>query len=129
MALALAAPAAFAGQLNTSGMNDTGRYDRFLILFKDGTPEHGNAAALKRALDDAGRANGVSVGHMRKLAVGADVIRTDRKLNKAAAEALLRQLAKHPNVVYVELDKLNTIRMTPNDPGYAQQWGYNDADA
>jgi serine protease len=129
MALALAAPAAFAGQLNTSGMDDNGKYDRFLIRFKDGTPEHGNAASLKRALDDAGRANGVGVGHMRKLAVGADVIRSDRKLNKAAAEALMRRLANHPNVLYVELDKLNTIRMTPNDPGYAQQWGYNDADA
>src|SRR5688500_10463981 len=127
MALALAAPAAFAGQLNTSGMVATGKYDRFLIRCSDGTPAQRNAAARKLALDPAGRAHGVDVGHMRERAVAAGVIRTARKLNKAAAEALMRRLAKHPSVMYVELDKINTIVMTPNDPGYAQQWGYNDS--
>jgi serine protease len=126
--MAIAAPAALAGQLDKSGLRDAGN-DRFIIRFADTAPEHRNQASLARVLDDAGRAHGVAVGHVRKLAVGADVIRTDRKLDRRQAEALMRRLANHPNVLYVEVDKINKPLMTPNDPGYAQQWGYNDSDA
>src|SRR5687767_12901107 len=104
-------------------MKADGNYDRFIISFNKGTPEDKDARALQRVLDGVGRAQGVAVGHIRKLAVGADAIRTDRKLNKASAEAFMRRLAANPNVAYVELDKLNKPVMTPNDPGYAQQWG------
>jgi serine protease len=128
-ALALVSPAAFAGKLYTGGLSDGGSYDRFIVRFQKDSPEGRNAAALQRTLGDAGRAQGVAVGHLRKLAVGADAIRTDRKLNRQAAEALMRRIANLPGVEYVEVDRLNRIVMTPNDPGYSQQWGYNDSDA
>jgi serine protease len=127
-ALALASPAAHAGQLLAGGLRDGGN-DRFIVRFDDAAPERKNQAALQRALDNAGRAHGVGIGHIRTLAVGADVIRTDRKLTRQAAEALMRRIAAMPGVAYIEVDKRNRPVMTPNDPGYAQQWGYNDSDA
>jgi serine protease len=126
-ALALATPVAFAGQLNTSGLRDGGNYDRFIVRFQDSTQENRNPAALKRTLAAAGSAQGVGVAHLRKLAVGADVFRTDRKLDKASAVALMRRLANNPNVVYVEVDKLNRILLTPNDTRYSEQWQYFNA--
>ena len=126
-ALALAAPAAFAGQLNTSGMKPDGVYDRFIIRFNQATPEDKDARALQRTLDAAGRAQGVGVNHLRKLAVGADVFKTDRKLGKAAAEALMRRLANNPHVAYVEIDRLNHIVLSPNDTRYSEQWQYFNA--
>jgi serine protease len=126
-ALALAAPAAYAGHLNTSGMKADGTYDRFIVRFNTATPEDKDARALKRTLDAAGRAQGVGVAHLRKLAVGADVFRTDRKLDRASAQALMRRLANNPNVQYVEVDKLNHIVLTPNDTRYSEQWQYFNA--
>ena len=128
-ALALASPAAFAGQLHAGGLRDGGTYDRFIVRFLKSAPEDKNNAALRRTLDDAGRAHGVGVGHLRKLAIGADVIKLDRKLNRHAAEAFMRRLASHPNVDFIEVDKLNRPIFTPNDTSYAQQWGYQDSDA
>ena len=61
----------------------------------------------------------------RRLAVGADVVRADAKLDRAEAETLMRKLAADPNVEYVEVDRLNTIRLTPNDTRYGEQWGYS----
>jgi subtilisin family serine protease len=125
-ALAFAAPA-YAGHVNTSGMKADGAYDRFIIRFNDATAENKDARALQRTLDAAGKVQGVGVGHVRKLAVGADVFKTDRKLNQASAEALMRRLANNPNVQYVELDKLNHIVLTPNDTRYSEQWQYFNA--
>ena len=67
--------------------------------------------------------------HMRRLAVGADVVRADRKLDRVEAETLMRQLAADPNVEYVEVDRLLQALLTPNDPRYPEQWGYQDSDA
>jgi serine protease len=59
-----------------------------------------------------------------RLAVGADVVRSSRKLDRVRAEALMRRLASNPDVEYVEVDKLNKPLGTPNDSSYSQQWGY-----
>jgi serine protease len=125
-ALALATPAAFAGQFNPGGLRDGGN-ERFIIRYNDNSVESRDPAALKRSLAAAGSAQGVGIVHLRKLAVGADVFRTDRKLNRQSAEALMRRLANDPHVKYVEVDKLNHILLTPNDTSYSSQWQYFNA--
>jgi serine protease len=67
--------------------------------------------------------------HLRRMSLGADVVRIDRKLDRVDAETLMRQIAADPNVEYVEVDARMYPALTPNDPNYAQQWGYSDADA
>jgi serine protease len=129
LALILATPAALAGQVNASGMTSGGTYDRFIIKFNDSAPERTLASARQKTLDQVARPQGVKLGHMRRLAVGADLVMTDRKLDRASAESLMRRLALNPNVAYVEIDKLNHPVFTPNDTNYSQQWGYQDSDA
>jgi len=123
LALALSAPA-FAGQVDTAGLTDTGRFDRFIVRFADGTPEAKDATARQHAFDTAAKAEGLGLAHQLRLSIGADVVRADRKLDRAQAERLMRRLASHPDVQYVEVDKLNKAIGTPNDTDYSQQWGY-----
>jgi serine protease len=123
LALALSAPA-FAGQVNTAGLTETGRFDRFIVKFADGSVEQKDATARQRLFDGAGRAEGLGLAHQLRLAVGADVVRANTKLDRARAERLMRRLASHPDVVYVEVDKLNKPSYLPNDSYYSQQWQY-----
>lgn len=145
--LALAGSSAFAAQVNTAGLESNGQYDRFVVKFKENSPEAGNAAVLRRSLQSASagasqmlRAQGlqrglratqadVSARHLRRMSLGADVFTTNRKLRAQEAELLMRQLANNPNVEFVQVDRLLQHTLTPNDTSYSQQWGYFDADA
>ena len=128
LALALSAPA-FAGQANTAGLTDTGRFDRFIVRFADGSIEARDSGARQRAFDGAAQAEGVALSHQLRLSIGADVVRSNRKLDRAQAERLMRRIASHPDVQYVEVDKLNKPFGTPNDSSYSQQWGFFSATA
>ncbi len=127
---AIAAPAFAAERLNLSGLNEAGaKFDRFIVKYRDGSAERTDAGQAKAALVRAAKAGvggkALSVGHLRRTALGADVVKAGRKLDRAEAESLMRQLAADPNVEYVEVDKLNKIVLTPNDTNYSQQWGYS----
>jgi serine protease len=126
LALALSAPA-FAGQVHTAGLSDTGRFDRFIVRFADGSIEAKDATARQDAFDVAGRAEGLGLKQHLHLSIGADVVRADRKLDRAKAERLMQRLASHPGVEYVEVDKLNKPFGTPNDSSYGSQWGFFNA--
>ncbi|KFN51063.1 S8 family serine peptidase [Arenimonas composti] len=145
--LALASTSALAaGQVGTMGLENGQLYDRFVVKYRDGTPEQSSPANLQRALDAASvRANQliqggvaqrggnaaspVTASHLRRMSMGADVIRTSRGLSRADAIALMQQIASHPNVEFVQVDRLMRPAFTPNDTNFSQQWGYTDADA
>ena len=136
IALGLAAPSAFAGaQLNLSGLESEPTHDQFIVQYRKGSAAHGNAAALGRSIEAAARGIAASGGralavrHLRRLAVGADVVKAARALNRAEAEALMRTLAADPDVEYVELDQRMYPVATPNDTRYNDQWHYFDATA
>jgi serine protease len=128
LSLVFAAPA-FAGHLNASALQDGRTYDRFIVRFNKNAPERGNAVARQQLLDAVGRGHGVRIGQLRRLAVGADVIKTDRKLDRAAAQQLMQRLARNPHVDYVEPDAIRRPSFTPNDTNYASQWHYFEAAA
>ena len=133
----LCVPAMAAERVNLAGLQSSEQqgFDRFIVKYRSGSPEQASTASVSTTLKSAaaavpqkdGRALGLQ--HLRRLAVGADVVRSDRKLDRVEAESLMRQLATNPDVEYVEVDKLNHAFLTPNDPSYSQQWGYQDADA
>jgi serine protease len=103
-------------------------YDRFVVRFKTGTVEQGNATARQRAYANAGRDRGVQVREQRHLAAGAELIRTSRKLDYANAQKLMQRLRNDPRVEYVQLDRRMKPMFTPNDTYYADyQWHYFDA--
>jgi serine protease len=117
---------AFAGEANTRDLRDDKAYERFIVRFAKASPEQGDARARQRVLDGAGKPQGLHLGQLRRLGMGADVIHSDRKLNRAQAAALMQRLARDPSVAYVEADVLLQALGVPNDPGYPGQWNLND---
>jgi serine protease len=122
---------AHAGErINLGGLANASQFDRFIVKYREGTAERASPGAAAASLKSAGRAvaatqgRALGVGYLRRMAVGADVVRADRKLDRVEAEALMRQIAANPNVEYVEIDKLNKPVFTPNDTRFGEQFGF-----
>jgi serine protease len=146
---ALAANAAPAPRVNMSAINSATQFDRFIVKYRVGTPEATNSRTLQKSIDSASvnatqmmqaeqakkstKAASINkplkLAHVRKMSMGADVITTSQKLDRASAEIVMRQIAANPNVDYVEIDRILKPTLTPNDTNYPQQWGFQDADA
>jgi serine protease len=138
VALAFAAPAATlaAGSapthptMQTMGPRGERAYDQFIVKFRDGTPEHGSAAARQRVLDGVAHRTGLRIDQVRRMAVGADVVRSDRHLGREEAKSLLVALKRDPRVEYAEIDLPVYPAMVPNDPLYnGNQWHYYEGTA
>ncbi|MFD2368043.1 S8 family peptidase [Pseudoduganella sp. GCM10020061] len=110
----------------------TPRTDRLIVKYKDAAPAGKGAARVPpinaqqlEHLGQSGRAFGATMRQLRSTATGAHVIEVSRKLNRAEAEALARDLkARDSSIEYVEPDYLLQPMATPNDPSYNQQWHY-----
>lgn len=132
----------------TGGLQSGVNFDRFIVKYRAGTLEAKDAAmrqielsaALERARPEiersqvrsanAAKSSGaMSLQQVRRMTKGADVVRLSQKIDRQAAQALMREIAANPSVEYVEVDRLNKALFVPNDPGYAQQWGFNGATA
>ena len=129
------ATSASAGDVSTAGLRDGETYDRFIVKYRDGSVARTNATTLQRSLLGAvsraalGSANGkaVSASKLRRLGIGAELVKTSRKLDRVEAESLLRQLAMDPEVDFVEVDARRYARLVPNDTYYNQyQWHFKD---
>ncbi len=130
--LSASALAAGQGLVHTAGLQSDASNDRFIVKYKDGSAQRGNATALSRSLSAAANAtlHGKALGlkKLRRTALGAEVLSTAKKLNRDEAEVLMRQLAADPSVEYVEVDRLMTASVTPNDTYYNDyQWHYYEA--
>jgi serine protease len=134
--LMLATPA-LAGDLNLSGLDSAPTHQGFIVKYREaaGASAASLAAArttaLSRSLAAAAKAvparNGTAVGlaKVRDLAVGPTLVRSDRALDRAEAEQLMRALAADPSVEYVEVDQILHPAWTPNDTSYSSQWGFH----
>ena len=140
-----------ATHYNLSSLKANGHYDRFIVTWRPGSAERANPALMQQsmgvALDRAGlmRATLGPQGRMqapvqatygRRLAIGADLLRTSRKLDRDEAAALMAQIASNPAVLHVAPDVLRrpvgdiaapaTLRpstLRPSDPQYSDyQW-------
>ena len=125
-----AAPAFAAGQgqVHTGGLQSATSHDRFIVKYRDGSAERSDVTRAKSGLSRAAAAGvggkAVGLSHVRRMTQGADVVKADRKLDRAEAESLMRQIAAAPNVEYVEVDRINKPLLTPNDTNFSQQWGF-----
>lgn len=127
MAVALAgfaSTAAAAGRVDTAGLHsaDQTSFDQFIVKYRAGTSVIAQQDNLARA--GKGAARTMSLGRVRTLSVGGEVVRASRGLDRVEAESLMRQIAADPNVEYVEVDRLMKPLMTPNDTHYGTYlWG------
>ncbi|ATD67053.1 peptidase S8 [Luteimonas chenhongjianii] len=131
LALAALAPASQAtDRLNLGGLQSAEAHDRFIVKYREGSAAQTSPAAVASALRApaariaVGAGQQLRVEHLRRMTQGADVVRTSRKLDRADAESLMRQIADDPDVEYVEVDKLNQAFWTPNDPRFSSQYGF-----
>jgi serine protease len=132
--LLLATPA-LAGDVQLSGLQSAPTHQRFIVKYRDGSAPVANTTALASSLKSAaaglassqGRALGLQ--EVRKLAVGPTLVRTDRPLDQAESELLMRKLAADPNVEYVEVDQIMRATLTPNDTRFSEQWGFGTSNA
>ncbi|MEI2454119.1 S8 family peptidase [Lysobacter firmicutimachus] len=128
------AGSAFAAErINLAALaNET--QDEFIVKYRDGSAQRSSAASLQSALSTAatgfsGKGKALGLKHLRRTALGSDLVRAGRKLDRVEAEALMRQIAADPNVEYVEPNARMYPLGTPNDTRFGEQWGYTDADA
>ena len=131
-ALVLASTSAFAAdRVNMSGLQSSPTHDRFIVKYRDGSAPQTSDASLDAALNRAATAargdKALGLQRLRRIATGAEVVRSNRKLDRVEAETLMRQIAADPNVEYVEIDQLMQPILTPNDTRYSEQWGYFEA--
>ena len=124
----IALPASAAGRIDTSGLASADTHAQFIVKFRDGSSARSSAASLQNALSaaaDAARGNrALGLKPLRRMAIGAEVVRSDRALDRVEAETLMRQLAAHPDVESVEVDRMLQALATPNDTRYNEQWHY-----
>jgi serine protease len=99
-------------------------HDRFIVTYRDAARAAKSSSASRFA--DASTRMGMSVRSLRTLSTGAEVVRTDRKLDLAQSKQFMVELMRDPNVLAVEPDVRVTPRFVPNDPLYAQQWHYKN---
>ncbi|HYE39514.1 MAG TPA: S8 family peptidase, partial [Ramlibacter sp.] len=134
----LAGPAAAAGDFRSpqaEAAKAVPRTDRMIIKYREAAPAGKGAAKVPpinaqqlEHLGRSGREFGATMRQLRSTATGAHVMELSRKMDRAEAEALARDLkARDPSIDYVEPDFLLQPMMTPNDPSYNQQWHYFEA--
>ncbi len=118
-------------------------FDRFIVKYRDtsarsAVPASTVLGGFNTAATRAGvaglkvGANGVAsvlgATHVRRLAVGGDVIRTSRGLSASESDALLAQLRSDPAVEYAQPDyRKYKMDFVPNDKHYGLQWHYSQA--
>jgi len=120
-----------------SSANDNQTYGRFIVTYRAGSTTKNNRTVIVKnmgtALTRAGlvKSKPTTAAYSRKLAVGSDLVRVSRKLDRAEADAFMRQIATDPAVVSIVPDRLrHAVRdvkaqaiITPNDTYYAKyQW-------
>ncbi|MDE1182940.1 S8 family serine peptidase [Paraburkholderia sp.] len=98
---------------------------RFIVKYRTGTVARRDAASVEPRVRHLKSSSAPAARHLRRLATGADVIVTERPLDRADAEAFMRQLATDPDVEYVEPDATMHTQMVPNDPSYSGLWAFN----
>lgn len=98
--------------------------DRFIVVYRDNARVA--KASVQGKLSTASTNLGMGLRAVRTLSTGSDLIRSDRKLDKAESKQLMAELMKDPNVLAVEADVRMKPLFVPNDPLYAQQWHYKN---
>ncbi len=122
----------FAAKAAISSDNTT---TRFIVTYHEGSVERQTLSLAQQDFSRVGAVTGSEVKLVRTLATGAHLV----ELRRAAAthvarpvdddmvDSVMVEFAKNPSVAYVEPDRMMTIKMTPNDTRYSEQWDLFEA--
>lgn len=127
----MSVPAWSADRVNVSGLANNEPVDGIIVTYRADSAKKSSAAVLQRSLDrvaaaSTSRGQALKLRHERTLGVGAELITTDRQLDRVDAENLMRQIAADPDVVAVEANIRLYPALTPNDSFYNLQYGFQN---
>jgi serine protease len=142
----LAGYASAAGRIgNLRAIENDAPHNGYIVKFRPGAPEQASEQALTnmlsattdklakgRLVDTSARSNPLrafGIEHVRRMSQGASVLRATRALSRREAVSLMQQIASHPDVEYVEPNLIFQHTAVPNDPLYADQWGFGSGPA
>src|ERR1043165_7712436 len=104
--------------------------DRIIVKYRTAPAGSLAQASQLRGTDLPAQRLGVSMARLRVTGLGSQVLKVDRRLSLAEADALARDIAaSDPNVEYAEPDRIMRHTFTPNDTRYNEQWHYFEATA
>jgi len=139
-ALAISAGSVFAQGRVAAGLeepiNSKGNYEAlktnegfssFIVYYRDDAEESRSIASLDLSLQAIGDVLKRSLKYDYTLATGGVLIDVGQTLNSEDARQLMDAFASESNVTYIEPNSRMTIRLTPNDTRYSEQWHYFDA--
>ncbi len=123
LALATLSSAALAGGADPASAPIEIPTDRLIVKYRRDV-----GASLPQRAHDAASRRGVRLQLLRRAALGAHVLRLERRLPLAEARQLARDIADgDADVEYAEPDRILQALATPNDTQYGQQWHYFEA--
>lgn len=86
------------------------QFQRFIVKYRADTAPGRDPAMARERLAGMQSPSGVQLEWLRRLGVDADVIRADRPLEREEAAALMDRFTADPDVEYIEVDGILTIR-------------------
>lgn len=99
--------------------------DRVIVKYKDAASTSAPSQNAMHGAQIAANRQGVGLSHLKRLALGADVLKLSKPLTLEQARALVADLKSgDANVEYAEPDRVLSPQMTPTDTYYSQQWHY-----
>lgn len=102
--------------------------DRLVVKYRDAASTQAPSVAQLEGGRVAANRQGVKLRHLRRMGLGADVIKLDRHLPLARVRQLADELkAGDASVEYAEPDRILYPMMTPSDTYFGYQWDLYEA--
>ncbi|MBF6023537.1 S8 family peptidase [Lysobacter niastensis] len=117
-------------------------FNRFIVKYKAGAAARSSAATVEQSANAAAKRAGLvhaaattrsaakplAMSRVRRLATGAEAMRSSRALDAKETAALLAALRSDPSVAYAQPDYFKYKQdVIPNDPRFADlQWDFTD---
>ncbi len=107
--------------------DNAGPPQRLIVKFKENHAHANHGALVSGLAKGVGLRLGVTLNHLHRNALGADIMKIGRHVDKSEMAALIAEFKNNPDVEYVEEDRIMHALFTPNDSRYNEQWHYFEA--
>lgn len=105
-----------AGSSHFDQLPADSQFQRFIIKYRSDTAPGRDPERARERLAAMQAASGVQLEWLRRLGMDADVFKADSPLDRSAAAALMDRFSADPEVEYIEVDSVLTIRSDVDVP-------------